>query len=182
MTWIVLIAGVALWAAAHLFKRVAPAARAQMGEKGKGLVALALAVSLALIIIGYRTTPFVNVWYPPAVLTHIQNVIMIAAVFVFFVGKTKGRIAAKIRHPMLTGVKIWAIAHLMVNGDLSSILLFGGMLAWAVAEVVLINKSEPTWSKPETSRNGDIKAAIYGGVFYVVVVGIHVMTGHFAMG
>ena len=51
------------------------------------------------------------------------------------------------RHPQLTAVKIWAVAHLLVNGDLASLVLFGGLLAWAVVEVIVINRSE-VWVRP----------------------------------
>ena len=73
---------------------------------------------------------------------------MIVAIFVFALGHTKGRLRGRLRHPMLTSVKIWAVAHLLVNGDLASLILFGSMLAWAVLAVILINRSE-SWSAPD---------------------------------
>lgn len=182
MSWIVLLLGIALWWAAHLFKRVAPERRAALGDKGKGIVAAVLFLALLLMVLGYRATPVVQLWYPPVVLTHINNVIMLLAAFLFFVGKTKGRIAGRIRHPMLTAVKTWALAHLLVNGDLASVLLFGGMMGWAVSEVIIIKRQEPDWTPGEPAANGDVKAVVMGAVFYIVAVGIHVWTGHFAMG
>lgn len=65
MYWILLIAGVALWWAAHLFKRIAPERRASMGDPGKGIVALALVGSIVLMVIGYRGVDFIPVWSPP---------------------------------------------------------------------------------------------------------------------
>ena len=101
-----------------------------------------------LIITGYRSAEYIAVWAPPYFLVHINNVLMILAVFVFALGHTKGRLRGRLRHPMLTSVKIWAVAHLLVNGDLASLILFGSMLAWAVLAVILINRTE-TWLAPD---------------------------------
>ncbi|WP_138467351.1 NnrU family protein [Poseidonocella sp. HB161398] len=182
MSWIVLLAGIALWIAAHLFKRVCPEKRAALGKPGQGIVAAALLAALLLMIFGYRATPYVAVWTPPALMTHINNTLMLLAAFLLMVGPAKGGLARRIRHPMLTAVKTWAVAHLLVNGDLASILLFGGMLGWAVAEVIVINRSEPVWTKPEEDRRGDLKAVVAGIVFYAAAVAVHVWTGHYPMG
>jgi uncharacterized membrane protein len=142
-----LVPGILLWVAAHFFKRVAPDARARMGDTGKGLVALALLVSLVLMVIGYRGAAFVNVWYPPSFMVHINNLLMLVAFFVFGLSATTGSLRGKLRHPQLLAVKIWAVAHLLVNGDLASIVLFGSMLLWAGAEVAVINRAE-AWDRP----------------------------------
>ena len=68
-------------------------------------------------------------------------------------GHTRGRLRGRLRHPMLASVKIWAVAHLLVNGDLASLILFGSMLAWAALAVILINRSETRIaSKPGTAK------------------------------
>ena len=56
------------------------------------------------------------------------------------------------RHPMLTGFALWALAHILVNGDGPSVVLFGGLLLWALAEIVIINRAEPQWSPPPRGR------------------------------
>lgn len=173
MSFLLLILGLALWVGAHVFKRLAPDARAQMGEKGKGLVAGLLFVSLVLMIIGYRGTDFIQVWSPPAFFTHINNLLMLVAIFLFGMSATTGRLRGKMRHPQLTSVKVWAFAHLLVNGDLASILLFGGMLGWAVWEVILINRAVE-WDRPEPGEaKGDIKLVVITLGVYVVVALIH---------
>ncbi|WP_374644672.1 NnrU family protein [Tabrizicola sp.] len=146
MTLIVL--GLALWWGAHLFKRLAPAARAGMGDAGKGLVAAGVLAGVVLMVLGYRGVEQVDLWYPPAFLTHLNNLLMMIAVYLFAASVTKTRITGVIRHPQLTAVKTWAVAHLLVNGDLASLLLFGGLLAWAVVEVILINRAEPRPAPP----------------------------------
>lgn len=146
MGWGMLILGVALWWGAHLFKRVMPERRAAMGNAGRGAVAAAIFVSVVLMVIGFRATPFVPVWTPPTFMIHINNLLVLIALWMASPAGTKGRILSNVRHPMLGGFKLWATAHLLVNGDLASILMFGGLLAWAVAEVIVINRSEPDWT------------------------------------
>ncbi|CUH38851.1 putative membrane protein [Jannaschia seosinensis] len=178
MSYIILILGVLLWSLAHLFKRIAPGVRARMGKGAKGLVALALVAAVVLMVIGYRATDFIPVWYPPPFLTHVNNLLMLFAVYVFGVGAAKGKLSGVIRHPQLTAVKIWAVAHLLVNGDLAAIILFGGLLAWAVVEVIVINRAEPSWVRPaDTSWKGDAKAVVIGLVIFVVATAIHYWLG-----
>lgn len=173
----VLIAGLALWVAAHFLKRVAPAARARMGNAGKGLVALLVIGSIVLMVLGYRAAPFVPVWEPPTALRHVNNLLMILAFYVYGVGAAKGLASARIRNPQLTGFSIWAIAHLLVNGDLAAIVLFGGLLAWAIAEIIVLNRSQP-WQRPEAvSIRGDFVALIIGLFLMSAAAGVHLWLG-----
>ncbi len=165
---ILLTLGVILWAAAHYFKRLAPDARAAMGNRGKGLVAVALVTSLLMMIFGYRGAEFIHVWSPPSWTVHLNNLMMLIAVFVYGMSATTGRLRGKMRHPQLTAVKIWAVAHLLVNGDLASIILFGGMLVWAVGSVILINRSE-VWARPAP---GEVKKDILLVVITLVTFGL----------
>jgi uncharacterized membrane protein len=173
----ILIFGLILWSLAHFYKRLMPAHRAKLGDKGKGPIAIALIIALLLMIFGYRWAEFIPVWSPPAFFTHINNLLMLIALFVFGMSATTGRLRGKMRHPQLVAVKIWAIAHLMVNGDLASIILFGGMLVWAVASVLLINRSEE-WVRPEP---GDAKKdkllVIITVASFVVITVIHALLG-----
>jgi uncharacterized membrane protein len=183
MSLLFLVAGLALWAGAHFFKRLAPEIRARMGMGGKGIVALALVGSIVLMVIGFDGTVFVPVWSPPPFLTYINNLLMLFALYLFGAGSAKASLTRNLRHPMLAGVKTWAIAHLLVNGDLASIILFGGLLAWAVAEVIVINRSEPDWTPREgTSRAGDIKALVIAVVLMGVIGFVHDLIGPWPFG
>ena len=172
-----LIPGLILWIAAHLFKRVAPAARDRMGGAGKGAIAVLLMVALVLIVLGYRQADFIHIWTPPAWAVHVNNLLMLLAVFFFALAHSKGRLRARFRHPMLAAVKIWALAHLLVNGDLASILLFGAMLGWAVAEVVLINRAEVWVPKEPGSAKRDLVTYAATLVGFALIAGIHVWLG-----
>lgn len=176
-----LILGLILWTAAHYFKRLMPAQRAAMGNAGKGIVAVAIVASLALMVIGYRGADVVVIWSPPSFFTGINNLSMLLALWVYGSSAAKGAKAwpaYKTRHPQLLAVKIWAAAHLLVNGDLASIILFGGLLVWAVGSVILINKSAPEWTAPEPAgRATYIRLAVISLVMLVVISAIHIWLG-----
>lgn len=180
MTLIVL--GLTLWWAAHLWKRLAPASRARFGERGKGIVTVLLLAGVALMVIGFRGSAwlgvegaeFVPLWDPPRFLIHVNNLLMLFAFYLYAASGMKTRITGVIRHPQLTAVKTWAVAHLLVNGDLASMVLFGGLLAWAVVEVILINRAEPRPVPPASAPLGkEIGAVVGAAVVMVVVMLIH---------
>jgi uncharacterized membrane protein len=172
-----------LWAAAHLFKSAAPGERAALGDRlgpgpARGLFAAAIGLGLLLMIVGYRSAPFVAVWTPPAWTVHLNNLMMLIAVAVFGMGMSKGRARTWLRHPMLTGVTIWAAAHLLVNGDLASIVLFGGLGAWALASMAAINRRDGPWTPPAAGpASGDLRLAAITGVVVAVVTGGHAWLG-----
>lgn len=174
---ILLTLGVFLWALAHYFKRLAPDARAALGNRGKGLVAVAIVVSLLMMIFGYRSAEYIHIWSPPSWTVHLNNLMMLVAVFVYGMSATTGRLRGKLRHPQLTAVKIWAVAHLLVNGDLAALILFGGLLAWAVGSVIMINRSEP-WVKPKPGDpQKDILLVVITLVLFGVMTAIHAWLG-----
>lgn len=148
MGWLALSGGILLWWGAHLFKRVAPERRAAMGDAGKGVVAALLAVAVLLVVLGYRSVDFIPVWTPPAFMVHLNNLLVLIAIFMMSPASKRGRLMNKLRHPMLIGFSLWATAHLLVNGDVASILLFAGMLVWALVEMRVINATDPDWSAP----------------------------------
>lgn len=171
MYWILLILGVVLWWAAHLFKRVAPARRAAMGDPGKGIIAGALAVSIILMIIGYRGTGFVPVWQPPSFLVHANNLAMLIAIFMLSPAPKRGKVLNWMRHPMTTGFGIWAAAHLAVNGDLASVIMFGGLLVWAIVTPRLINAAELNWTPPPAGTPAKDAMFLVGSAVLLVIFG-----------
>ena len=176
-----LILGLILWTGAHYFRRLLPKQRDAMGDKGKGLVALLVVASLLMMIFGYRWADFIPVWSPPGFLTPVNNLLMVLGLWIYGSSAAKGAKAwpaYKTRHPQLLAVKVWALAHLLVNGDLASILLFGGLLAWAVVSVILINKAEPHWVAPApAARPTYIKLAVITGVMLIVITALHAWLG-----
>ena len=158
-----LIVGVLLWAYSHLMKRVTPGFRASLGDNNGKMVASGLTIlAIVFMVVGYRSADVIQLWSPPLFLRHINNLLMLVAIFLFFLGFSRGALRAKIRHPMLSGVKTWALAHLLVNGDLASLILFGGLLAWAVLDLIFINKMQPVWDRPKAGP-------VYFDVLHLVV-------------
>ncbi|WP_299294592.1 NnrU family protein [uncultured Tateyamaria sp.] len=172
MYWIILLLGVALWWAAHLFKRVAPARRAALGDPGKGAMAGVLVVSIVLMVIGYRGTDFIPVWQPPTFMVHINNLAMLIAIYMLSPAPKRGKLLAGMRHPMLTGFGIWAVAHLAVNGDLASVLMFGGLLVWAVLTGRIINAAEPAWQARSGGSLAKDGMFLVGSVVLLGVIGM----------
>jgi uncharacterized membrane protein len=174
-----LILGVLLWWGAHLFKRLAPGTRAGMGDKGKGLVVLVLLVSVVLMIVGYRSADLIPVYTPLPGMGHLNNLAMLIAIFLYGVGGTKGTLYPRMRHPMLWGTVIWAASHLLVNGDLASIILFGGIGAWALVAMAAINRAGP-WLHPTEGRGlrGDAMNLVGTLVIYAVLAWVHTWLGH----
>jgi uncharacterized membrane protein len=176
MTLIVL--GLLLWWGGHFFKRLAPAQRAAMGDGGRGLVTVLVVAGVVMMVIGYRGSDWlgiaaaehVDLWYPPAFLTHVNNLLMIFAFYLYAASGMKTRITRVIRHPQLTAVKTWAIAHLLVNGDVASIVLFGGLLVWAVVSVIVINRAEPRGPLPAPAPVGKEIGAVVGALVVTGVV------------
>ncbi len=174
-----LILGVVLWSVPHFFKRLLPDMRASLGDKGKGIIAILLLVSLVLMVIGYRSATFETVYTPLAGMGHLNNLLMLVSVFLLGAGSVKGRVAVMIRHPMLWGAVVWSVAHLLVNGDLASIILFGGIGLWALVQMMLINRAEGGWDRPKPGPWAkDGKNLVITLVIYGIAVGIHIWLGH----
>ena len=177
---VLLISGVALWWAAHLFKRVAPGPRAALGDKGKGLVAVLLVLSVFLMARGYGQADGPVWWGRSPATTGINNLLVLVGFFLFASAGIKNRIGTQMRHPQLTGFALWAFAHLLVNGDLPSFVLFGGLLLWALVEMAVINRAEPNWVRPphQTVMRKEVMAAVGAVAAYLVVGLIHAWLGY----
>ena len=177
--YLALVGGLGLWSAPHLLKRMAPGWRARQGDWVKGLVALALVASIWVMSQGYRAADPVLLWPRWEPLVHLNNLLNLVAVFLFVASNAKGRVQARMRHPQLTAVKIWVLAHLLVNGDLASVVLFGGLLAWAVVEVILINRQR-SWAPSEVPAGWywrDGVALLIALVAYAAITYAHIWFG-----
>jgi uncharacterized membrane protein len=171
MGYALLILGVLAWSGSHLWKRLAPASRQGFGEAGKGIVTAASLAGIVLMGLGYRWADTTVLWDSPRFLNHVNNLLMLLAFYLFAASGMKTGITRVIRHPQLTGVKTWAVAHLLVNGTLADLILFGGLLAWAVVSVILINRAQPVWSKNPPAPMGKEIGALVGAVVAVLAVG-----------
>ena len=157
---ILLILGLILFLGSHAFTRVRsmrdPVAAKLGAGPFKGLYSLIALSGFVLIIIGYgqyRAAGYIEVWSPPAFLKHLAYLLMMP-VFVFLIAAyAPGKIKSAIVHPMLAAVQFWALAHFLVNGDLGSMLLFGGFLAWGIFARARLGKAvriKVAWSMGDT--------------------------------
>lgn len=151
---LVLAIGILLFAGVHLIPSLAPGLKAswynRLGEGGyKGSFSLLLLAALALIVIGWRST-LPTLFYLPSPALHALALGLLLITFLLFVVSSRNsRLRRLVRHPQLTGVTLWSIAHLLLNGDNRSLLLFGGMGLWAIVEMIAINRREGAWIKAE---------------------------------
>lgn len=174
-----LILGLILWWATHLLPSVARSTRdglvAKIGEGPyKGVYALLSLAAIVLMVRGYRRAEFANLWYPPDWGVHLNNLLMLIAIGLFAASHSKGNAKRYVRHPQLLSVIVWAIAHLLVNGDQASVVLFGGVGLWAVVAIFAINARDGAWVKPAPApRKKDYLLVAITLVVFVVVAFIH---------
>lgn len=132
--------GLGLFAAPHLWKRVAPASRLRLGDPGKGVVAVLSVAGIWLMARGYGAWDDDPVlWQPAGALRHVNNLLVVVAFYLFAASGLRTRAARLVRHPQLVAVILWATAHLLVNGNAAAVVLFGGLLVWAALEIALVN-------------------------------------------
>jgi uncharacterized membrane protein len=162
---------------------------ASMGEGGyKIAYAIASLAGLALIVWGfahYRATGLIPVWTPPTFLRHLNVALMLPAVILVAASYLRGRIYTAVKHPMLTGVKLWAFGHLLANGDLGGIILFGAFLAWAVFDRISLKRRTDAGAPPIPvgGLTNDLIAVAVGVIAYLalafafhpVVIGVPVV-------
>ena len=187
-----LILGLALFLGVHaLTTRRELRARliASVGEGGYkicyALVSLAGLVLIAWGFADYRAAGQIEIWRPPAVFKYVTAVLMLPAVILVVASYIRGRIYTVLKHPMLAGVKLWAAAHLIANGDLGSIILFGSFLAWAVYDrISLKHRADPGAPPIPVGGTGNDLIAVAVGivaylalafVFHPVVIGVAVI-------
>jgi uncharacterized membrane protein len=173
----VLIAGLVIFLGVHSISIVAPAARARararLGEGAwKGIYTLLSLVGFALILDGFhlaRATPVV-LYVPPGWMRHVTFLFMLPVFPLLIAAYLPGRIKTALKHPMLAAVKFWAFGHLLSNGMLSDVLLFGGFLAWAVVDRISLKRRTQVIATAPPGRFNDVIAVILGLVIYVIFI------------
>lgn len=137
----------------------------------KGIFSLLSLVGFVLIVIGYGKLQLATgknpiVWVPPVWTRHLALVLMLPAMILLVAAYVPSRIKIAVRHPMLAGIKFWALAHLLANGDLASMVLFGSFLAYAVIDRISVKRRAAVTGITVSSATGG-----FGGDIVVVVLG-----------
>ncbi|MES9878706.1 MAG: NnrU family protein [Candidatus Sedimenticola sp. PURPLELP] len=153
MTLIVI--GLVFWIGVHLFPSLMPATRsrliARFGEMPyQGLFALLILFGLACIVFGWRGSEATEIYTPPEAATApALLLIMLGFILIVAANFPSTRVKRWLRHPQLSGVLLWAVAHLLLNGDNRSVVVFGALAAWTLVSMITINRREGEWEKPE---------------------------------
>ena len=173
----VLILGLAIFVANHLFVTMRGARAAAIARFGfnayRALFSIVSLAGLALIVWGfadYRAHGWIDVWHPPAFMRHITVGLMLFAAVLLTAVFIPSHIKAWAKHPMLAAVKIWAFAHLLSNGDLGSILLFGTFLGWAVyARIAAKRRTDAVLPVAPAGWVNDVIVVVIGVLVYLAL-------------
>ena len=163
-----LVVGLVLFFAVHLIPSFAPFRAALVGRLGekpyRGLFSAVSLASLALIVWGFSRAPFEPIYAPPLWGRHAAMTVVPIALVLFAAANMPTHIRALLRHPMLIGLLLWALAHLLANGDLRSIVLFGGFALFAVVETASAVGRGKAPPPDQTPRFAMDAAAVAGGL------------------
>ena len=173
-----IVAGMAFWILVHTFPAYAPGRRdalvERLGENPyKGVFSVVSLLAIVLIVFGWKQAVPSAVYAPPLQPGIIPSVLVLVGLILFFASQAGGYLKRTLRHPQMLGTILWAIAHLLTNGDSRSITLFGGFAVWALLEIILCNRRDgPRSELPAASVAGDVIAAIIG-------IAVFALLGHF---
>ncbi|MGL4489883.1 MAG: NnrU family protein [Rhizobiaceae bacterium] len=174
----ILILGIIVFLGIHTVRIVAPDFRAaQIAARGegawKGIYSLISAVGLGLIIWGFALArPEAAFFYePPAWMKHINLLLMVFAfIFMMVANVPAGKLKPILKHPFLLSIKLWALGHLLSNGDLASLILFGSFLVWAIWDRIAVKRRGDLGTTVAGPVSNDIIAIVSGLVLYVLFV------------
>ncbi len=174
-----LILGLALWSITHFIPAMAVGLRknlvSRLGENPyKGLFALLVIIALYLIVSGWKSVAPVVIFTPPDWGSYAARLLVLLGFILFLAPYAPNNFRRMFRHPQLMGVACWGVGHLLANGEARSIVLFGGLALWAVIEILLLNRRDGEWAKPERvtwARN--LGLVIIGAVAYLAFLYMH---------
>ncbi|MBJ3776644.1 NnrU family protein [Acuticoccus mangrovi] len=178
---VLMIVGLAVFLGAHLVPRATGlrgSLVAALGEYGyKGLFSVVSLVGIVMVSMGYGDWRFQGsplLYRLPTGVTHLALLLMLFASISLVAAYTPSHMRKALKHPMLVAVKLWAFAHLLANGDVASVVLFGAFLAWAVVDRIILKRRERAGvivRRPFTARwSGDAVAIVVGVIVYVLFV------------
>jgi uncharacterized membrane protein len=174
-----LLIGVVLWAIVHLFPSVMPSTRTrlidQLGAgRYRGLFALDIVIALFLIVMGWKSAVVELVYLPPLYGSPIITAMMFFSFILFAAANAPGNIKRLLRHPMSAGMLMWAGAHLLANGENRSVVLFGGLGAWALVAMITTSRRDGLWEKPDAVPiSRDLMTLVGSAVIFAVAVYFH---------
>ncbi len=183
-----LITGLLLWFMVHSTPAMAPGIKrawiSRLGENGYAIsFAILIVCSLVMIVSGWRSSAPVPVYAPPVSLKPVTGLLMLLSLMLFVASAHATRVRRMVRHPQMTGVILWSVAHLLQNGDTRSIVLFGWLGIWAILEIIFINRRDGKWVKAAPpSLAIEIRYIAISLIVFAIVIYIHahISGAHFA--
>ena len=178
MIWLVL--GVVLWSGVHFAPCAGIGARLRLigriGEPAyKAAFSLTLVGAIVLMVVGWRSTAPVAVYTSWAWGVAVADLLMFVALVLLAASAVPTNLKRSVRHPQLTGVGLWAGSHLLANGDLRSLLLFGGLGLWAILAMLLLNRRDGAWEKPAAQPiAAEFKLVLAATIVFAVLFFAHV--------
>lgn len=173
MTW--LIAGLVVFFGVHLIPARPPLRQSLVQAIGelpyKGVFAILSVAGVALIIMGMGQAPNIAVWHPPPTAATATAIFMAPALILLAASNFKGNIKRIVRHPMSLGVLLWSLSHLLANGDLAALLLFGSFALFALYDMRSANP--PPAAKGPGSIKPDLLAGVIGMAAYFLLIKFH---------
>ena len=179
MTW--LGAGIAVFFGVHLLPSCRLLREKLIGAIGelpyKGVFAVLSLAGLALIIKGMSEAPYIAVWEPPPSAKMATAIFMVPALVLLVAANFNTNIKRIVRHPMSLGVLLWSLSHLLANGDLAALFLFGGFALFSLYDMRSANRRTAAPAAPDSIKTGSIKVDLLAGVIgmtaYFLLVVFH---------
>jgi uncharacterized membrane protein len=170
-----LILGIIVFLGVHLlptFPDMRDRLISRLGENGyRAMFSTLSMLGFVLIVWGFARAPVIQVWSPPNWTRYVAMLLMVPVFILLVAAYVPGEIKAKVEHPFLVAIKTWALAHLIANGDLAAIILFGSFLAYAVFDRITLKRRPETGlvtvAETGPARN-DLIAVVGGLILYVV--------------
>ncbi|MDP1929971.1 MAG: NnrU family protein [Gammaproteobacteria bacterium] len=178
---LLLIPGLLIFMGLHLLREFGLRATLQQRlgvRRYKILFSLGIVISLIMIMEGKAGAPFVQLWVPPFNWRSLTHLLMISATILFVAGSLPHSYTREmVVHPMLIGVIVWGVSHLLSNGDLASMLIFVTLPIWAVVKIVSLERARKMQDSPSPKRHPglqwDAAAIIVGMIAYSVLLVFH---------
>jgi uncharacterized membrane protein len=168
-----LIIGIAVFLGMHLVPAFQPVRQRlidALGDSGYRLLfSIVSLLGLVLIVWGFARAPVVQLWSPPHWTRYVAMVLMLPVFVLIIAAYVPGEIKARLKHPFLIAIKTWALAHLIANGDLASVILFGSFLAFAVVDRIALKHRPAVPALPMSDRGRNDLIAVVGGLLLYVV-------------
>jgi len=174
-----LILGIIIWSVIHFFPATAVSVRSSLVRHlgvplYKGIFALLAFGALLLIINGWKAASAQLVFNPPLWGAYVTIALSLLASVCFFAPYIDNNVSRLVRHPQLAGVLLWAVGHLLANGEARSVVLFGALALWAWLEMVLLSRRDGAWTKSgPVPHSADLRLAISGIGFFAIFLYLH---------